>query len=86
MSVSPHRGPTPSVAVARARVAGNAHHRNPDGSVGRKVDDPVMIEARQALAAASIAAAIERIVAKAPPLSADQVETLRALLSPGGDS
>lgn len=85
MSVS-DKGPSSAVAHARARVAGMSNYRNPNGSFGRAPDDPAMIEARQALATANVAAAIERIVAKAPPLSADQVETLRALLRPGGDS
>jgi hypothetical protein len=59
----------------RARVAALARSRS--------VDDPEFIDARRSLAAANIAAYVEKIVASAPPLTDDQKSRIGALLSGG---
>lgn len=57
---------------ARARIAALSRSRS--------ADDPELIDARRDLAAANIEAHITRIVAAAPPLSADQRNRLALLL------
>ncbi len=63
-----------SVTHARARVAHAARFHGPDA--------PETATARRDLAAANIEAYINRVVAEAPPLTDEQRDHLRALLSP----
>ncbi|WP_261880077.1 hypothetical protein [Mycobacterium marinum] len=51
-------------------------------SRSRPADDPELQAARRDLGAATIAAAIKKIVAQAPPFTAEQVAQLRVLLEP----
>ena len=69
-----------------------AHHRARVASLSRdrKSDDPEFVAARQDLAAQMLAEHIERVLAKAPPLTAEQRTKLAELLKPvripaGGD-
>lgn len=65
-----------SASVLQARAA--------LGVASRGTRDPEKIaEARRALAAAKIEAAIEKAVASAPPLTAAQRDRLASLLRPG---
>lgn len=66
------------VLSARARLAVNTrHHPNADRTKDRRD-----------LAAAKIAAYVEKIVAEAPPLTSDQADKIAALLTKpsGGDA
>ena len=65
-----------SISTAKAKVAALSRTRTPD--------DPEFIEARQNLAAANIAAYIERQVKAAPPLSDAQLDRITILLRPPG--
>lgn len=65
----------PAVASARGRNAALTRSRKPD--------DPEFIAARQELAVENIAAYVDKVIAKAPPLSDAQVERLAALLRGG---
>lgn len=62
----------PDTMPARAKVAALSRSRKPS--------DPEVIAARQDLAAANIAAAIDRALATAPPLTDEQAEALAARL------
>jgi hypothetical protein len=68
--------PPPSKPVAhhRARVASLSRDRKPD--------DSEFIAARQDLAAQMLAEHIEKVLAKAPPLTAEQRTRLAELLKP----
>lgn len=70
-----NRSPAPSVARQRGRVAGLSR--------SRPADDPEFIAARQELAAANIAAYVEKVVASAPPLTDEQRDRLTNLLRGG---
>jgi hypothetical protein len=61
-----------------------AHHRARVASLSRdrKSDDPEFVAARQDLAAQMLAEHIERVLAKAPPLTAEQRTKLAELLKP----
>ncbi len=48
----------------------------------RPADDHDLVEARRELRAAKLAAHIERVVAEAPPLTAEQRDRLAGLLRP----
>lgn len=65
----------PEVAKHRARVASLTRSRT--------VDDPDLIAARRDLAAAAATSHIERILATAPPLSADQRQRIAGLFAGG---
>lgn len=58
----------------RARIASLTRHRGPD--------DPEVLQAQRELRAASLEEHIRRVVDTAPPLTADQIDRLRALLPP----
>lgn len=62
----------------RGRVAALSRSRRPD--------DPELIDARRQLAAANIASYVERAVAKAPPLTAEQRDRIAILLRNGGNA
>jgi hypothetical protein len=64
------------VASERGRVAALSRDRAPD--------DPDLLDARRALAAASLEDYIQRTVAAAPPLTAAQLARLRDLLADDG--
>jgi len=64
----------PEVARRRSRLA-VAHRRH---------DAVAVVEAQRALAAANIAAYVERTVAAAPPLTGEQRDKLVSLLHAGG--
>jgi len=49
-------------------------------SRSRTADDPELLDARRSLAAANIAAAIDRALATAPPLTDEMAEALAARL------
>jgi DNA-binding FadR family transcriptional regulator len=79
LSVGHSPPPQPAVAHARARLAGLHKRRNPDPEK--------VAEARAQLVAAirdtepdRYAAAIERLIAEAPPLTAEQRARLAVLL------
>lgn len=59
----------------RGRVAALTRSRTPD--------DPELVAARRDLAAANLAAYVSRVVAAAPPLSAEQRDRLAILLRGG---
>lgn len=61
----------------RARVAALKRHRGDR--------DPELTAARRELAAEKLAAHIRRVVDDAPPLTAEQIDRLRALLPPVGE-
>lgn len=67
----------PDVARARSRVAGLSRDRSSS--------DPVYLDARRSLAAATIEDAVERALAKAPPLTDEQAERIAHRLR-GGDN
>lgn len=67
---------SPSVAHERARVASLSRDRKPD--------DPELIQARQNLAALTLAQHVERVLAAAPPLTDEQRTRISALLRTGG--
>lgn len=71
--------------AARTQARRSASSRVSALSRSRSDNDPVLVEARQALRVAGLAEYIERIVAKAPPLTAAQRDKL-ALLLRGGDA
>lgn len=60
----------------RARVASLSR--------SRPADDPDLVDARRNLRAERLAAHIEKVVAEAPPLTAEQRDRLAALLRGGG--
>lgn len=64
----------PSPQHHRARVASLSRHRQDD--------DPELAAARSELVTETLAAHIKRVVDAAPPLTAEQLERLRALLPP----
>lgn len=53
-------------------------------SRSRSEDDPVFLEAKQALHAAALEEAIQRALDSAPPLSGETRARLASLLSPAG--
>lgn len=56
-------------------------------SRSRTKDDPELVTARQDLAASKLAQYVEKVVAEAPPLTAEQSDRIAALLRPaGGDA
>lgn len=56
-------------------------------SRSRSKDDPELVTARQDLAASKLAQYVEKVVAEAPPLTAEQSDRIAALLRPaGGDA
>lgn len=61
-----------------------SHERGRVGSLSRyrPVNDPELVAARQNLAEANIAAYVEEVLAKAPPLRAEQRTKLAELLKP----
>ena len=63
-----------SVTHERARVANATRYHGPDASQ--------TVLAKRDLRAANLAAYINRVVAEAPPLTDEQRDHLRALLSP----
>jgi hypothetical protein len=63
---------SPSIYARRARVASLSR--------SRAVDDPDYVDARRDLAAANLEQYIERVVAEAPPLTAEQRDKLAAIL------
>ena len=68
------------VYALRARVAGLSRDRLPD--------DPDLLDTRAALATETLAAHIRKVVAAAPPLNAEQRDTIMAAFAgftPGGD-
>lgn len=69
---------SPAVAHERARIASLTRSRT--------ADDPELIEARRNLRAASLESHIARILAEAPPLTADQRQRIAGLLTAGGAS
>lgn len=60
----------------RARVASLSR--------SRPADDPDLVDARRNLRAERLAAYIEKVVAEAPPLTAEQRDRLAVLLRGGG--
>lgn len=56
-------------------------------SRSRASDDPELLEARQSLKAAKLAAHVEKVVAEWPELSPEQLQRVAMLLKPqaGGD-
>lgn len=60
---------------ARGRVAALSRSRT--------ADDPELIDARRDLAEAKITAAIERVVADAPPLTIEQRDRLHRIIDGG---
>jgi len=66
----------PEVALRRSRLA-IAHRRH---------DAVAVVDAQRDLAAANIAAFVERTVAAAPPLTAEQRDRLALLLRPTASS
>jgi hypothetical protein len=60
------------------------HQRARVGALSRSRadDDPELVDAKRALAAANIAEYIEKIVSQAPPFTREQVDNLRVLLEP----
>lgn len=70
----PTRSPSRPVAQARARVASLTR--------SRPLHDPEFIAARRDLAAENLAAYVSRVVADAPPLTAEQRDRIAALLRP----
>ncbi len=71
----------PEVSKARARV-GALSRCVKTGE--RSPDDPAVVNAKTDLAAANIAAYVEKVLSGAPPLSNDQRERIAALLRAGG--
>ena len=56
-------------------------------SRSRTKDDPELLTAKQDLAASKLAQYVEKVVAEAPPLTAEQSDRIAALLRPaGGDA
>lgn len=53
-------------------------------SRSRSKDDPELVTARQDLAASKLAQYVEKVVAEAPPLTAEQSDRIAALLRPAG--
>ncbi|WP_420112336.1 hypothetical protein [Pseudactinotalea sp.] len=53
------------------------------GNATRRGDDGAAEDARRDLAAAKIAAYVEKVVAEAPPLTAEQRDRLSAIISAG---
>jgi hypothetical protein len=70
--------PSPEVSHRRAQVAASKRHRG--------ADDPRSMDAVRELRETMLAEHIQRIVAQAPPLSAEQRNRLAVLLlgAPGG--
>jgi hypothetical protein len=75
--------------MARPSAAA-AHYRAKIGALStavhagyRRPDDPVLAQARRDLRAEILAEHVARVVAQAPPLSAEQVERIAALLRAG---
>ena len=64
------------VLIERARVASLSRSRHPD--------DGELIKARQNLTALSLQQHIKRVLAQAPPLTADQLDAIANLLRAGG--
>ncbi|BDB42841.1 MULTISPECIES: hypothetical protein [Mycobacterium] len=62
-----------------------AHYRARIGALSRdrKPDDPELVEARRALRAHQLAEHVARVVAQAPPLTAEQRERIAAILRGG---
>jgi len=60
----------------RARIAALTRSRQPD--------DPDLIDARRSLAAETLAEHVARVVATAPPLTAEQRDRIAAILRGGG--
>ena len=69
---------SPAVARERARIASLTRSRT--------ADDPDLVEARRNLRAASLESHIQRVLAEAPPLSADQRTRLAGLFSGGASA
>jgi hypothetical protein len=65
---------SPSIAHHRARIGALSRDRQPD--------DPELLDAKAALAAAKLDAYIDKIVAEAPPLTPEQRNKLTELLRP----
>lgn len=53
-------------------------------SRSRTKDDPELLTAKQDLAASKLAQYVEKVVAEAPPLTAEQSDRIAALLRPAG--
>lgn len=60
----------------RARVAALSR--------SRKATDPELIDARRSLKASRLEDYVSRVVAEAPPLTAEQLDRVAVLLRPGG--
>lgn len=60
----------------RARVAALSR--------SRKADDPQLIDARRSLKASRLQDYVARVIAEAPPLTAEQLDRVAVLLRPGG--
>ena len=66
-----------SIFSDRARVASLTRSRTPD--------DPALLEARRNLRAAGLEDHVARVIAKAPPLTPEQLDRIASLLR-GGDA
>ena len=71
----PYQSPEQQIFHWRAQVAALCR--------SRRRDDPALLEARTALAYASLCKRIRMVVASAPPLSDEQCEHLAALIRGG---